>query len=498
MKVTFCLLVVFWGSVSSLIGQNWLSIGHFNGSATHFAVDDQNDILFIAGEFNTINDTTFVQGVCKYDGQQITSILSAADLNSFEDDFFKINAIAFFNGELYVSSADIGAFGSIEGVPVQGKTFKFNGDNWESVFTDFAICNGMRVINDKLFLLGSTGVFFNGSQFLNHFIGVYDGTEFNTHLYNVPNPITGLNSDFGFVNDIIAIDSGYVILANVQHFTSSNEYIGLSTDIYFWDGISDFTYYNDGLISTVADDYIFALNPLVAQIYQDELYVGGVISPIAASNVQSSGIVVKGDNNWVSISEDGGNMGGGVGKMLIHNNELWLVGGFTSWTPNSGPVLQLSKIAIWDGTEMHRPTDDIFQSLGTSGGTVIHDIIVFQDTVYIAGNFVGISAEYITSVAKFSMQDIETSVSNNSVDAAFALHPNPSTHTVFLTSPDLASGSFVHIYNLSGQLVYEQNVLEQSERLAIATAQIGPPGMYVVQLHHPGKAMAVQKLVVAE
>jgi photosystem II stability/assembly factor-like uncharacterized protein len=80
----------------------------------------------------------------------------------------------------------------------------------------------------------------------------------------------------------------------------------------------------------------------------------------------------------------------------------------------------------------------------------------------------------------------------------FSLHPNPSTHTVYLSSPDLKPGSFVRIYNLSGQLVYEQNVLEQSERLAIATSNIGPPGMYVVQLHSPGKAMAVQKLVVAK
>lgn len=80
----------------------------------------------------------------------------------------------------------------------------------------------------------------------------------------------------------------------------------------------------------------------------------------------------------------------------------------------------------------------------------------------------------------------------------FSLQPNPFTHTVYLNSPDLTPGSFVRIYNLSGQLVYEQNVLQQSERLTIATVNIGAPGVYVVQLHAPGKAMAVQKLVVAE
>jgi photosystem II stability/assembly factor-like uncharacterized protein len=78
------------------------------------------------------------------------------------------------------------------------------------------------------------------------------------------------------------------------------------------------------------------------------------------------------------------------------------------------------------------------------------------------------------------------------------ISPNPSTHTVYLSSPDITPGSFVRIYNLSGQLVYEQNVLEQNERLAITTTDIGLPGMYVVQLHAPNKAMAVQKLVVAE
>jgi photosystem II stability/assembly factor-like uncharacterized protein len=111
---------------------------------------------------------------------------------------------------------------------------------------------------------------------------------------------------------------------------------------------------------------------------------------------------------------------------------------------------------------------------------------------------------YKTNNGGGALQDqIPTNVINVGTDdliaqTNFSLYPNPSTNTIFISSPDLTPGCFVRVYNLSGQLVYELNELEQSERLAIATSNIGPPGMYVVQLHSPGKVMAVQKLVVAE
>jgi hypothetical protein len=479
--------------------QNWAAIGNFNHSANAFAIDEENEVLYIGGRFNLVNDTMVVQGLCKYDGQQFTTIMPNAQINSFENLHFNILSIAFYQGHLYVVSPDITQFGSIEGVPVYGNIFRFNGETWETVFPQLAKCLALKVIDDKLYLLGSVGHSYNPvtMQDVNHTMGIFDGESLQIVPYLLDGVEPAPYQGHGLFWDIIKVEAGYILSADISHTGPLSGSPGMSTDIYFWNGIdNELQWFNNGFIEdNLSSPPIIA--PMCITEYQNKIIVGGHFSSSDAQNVTSSNIAVANNGVWNSITAPSGSFNTYVQKMLVYDNKLWIVGAFSVWNQGPPPFYQLSRIAIYDGTDLIRPSNDIFVSSPTLGTPSIDNIILFRDTIYVAGLFQQISGEIIQSVAKYLAPDLSTSVLA-STQSSFILHPNPSTNTIYLSSPDLTPGCFVRVYNLSGQLVYELNVLGQSERLSIATSNIGPPGMYVVQLHSPGKAMAVQKLVVAE
>jgi hypothetical protein len=463
--------------------QSWQGIGEFNGFAKHLVVDSLSDVLYIAGGFNKLNNSLNVQGLCRFDGQTLTNINVNANLSSFDNQFFNIEAMVFFDGELYVASSDIRDFGSIEGTPISTQIFKYNGTQWESVFPEFTICQTLKVVDDKLFIFGLSS---SGTNY-NQFMGIYDGAQLAIVPYISPYP-QHQNSSWGWIYDILPIDSGYVLVGQILHNFSG--WSGFrSAHIYFWDGVSNnLQFFNQGLelYGGPGDDYV------VKSItrFNNEILIGGQLV-IDAWNLFGLGLAKAGDGVWNSLT---GFVNAGVNpavqKMFVFQDKLWVVGDLALFNYNSNEFVFVSDVFIWDGEVATRPSDDVFQS-----PSLLYDIVSFRDTIYVAGSFEFINTTSVTSVARFT--GIQTNISKQD-SSPFKVFPNPSTHTVYLSSPDIKPGSFVRIYNLSGQLVYEQNVLEQNERLVIATSHIGPPGMYVVQLHSPGKVMAVQKLVVAE
>jgi len=477
------LFVLFIFSQYLLVcGQSWSGIGHFNGSASLMAVDSVNDVLYIAGNFNRIDNNLNVQGVCRYDGVNFTNVHSSANLNSFSNQFFTIQAMAFYNGELYIASNQIRQYGFMENFPVNTLIMKYTGSEWVSVFPEFTTCFSMKVENDNLFIFGLANAGTNYTQFM----GVYNGEELNIVPFVPLYPqFNGLY--FGNIYDVLAIDSGYVLAGQMlQGFSWTGIY---SMHVFFWDGVSpELSFFNDGIATANASNPEVHIRSLA--MFNEKVHIGGYIT--SSMNCTGWGVVYAENDYWHSLS---GNPYSGflpwVNKLLVHEEKLWVVGELYHYNATlEDPFYPLSDIAIWDGVELYRPSDDTFQS-----PAAINDIVVFRDTVYVAGSFEFINVTSVTSVARFT--GIPTNLPNRE-PTEFRVFPNPSTHTVYLSSPDIIPGSFVRIYNLSGQLVYEQNVLEQSERLAITTNHIGPPGMYVVQLRSPGKSMAVQKLVVAE
>jgi hypothetical protein len=77
----------------------------------------------------------------------------------------------------------------------------------------------------------------------------------------------------------------------------------------------------------------------------------------------------------------------------------------------------------------------------------------------------------------------------------FNLAPNPATQTVWLSFSQPITGSAqVRMYNIAGQLLLEQVMVNGQERLQMEVASL-PKGIYVVQVETES-GVGVRKLVV--
>jgi hypothetical protein len=351
------------------------------------------------------------------------------------------------------------------------RTAKYSNGNWVP-FANFnsAVLN-MKIINNELYAFGGfTEV--EGIQTTG--IVKYDGETWQTVGPNI-------DADFLTINDAEIFQDELYVAGNL--FTT--------------DGIDDILVLRDNewqMVGQGMNGNLSHINRMC--VYQDELVVAGMFR-------QSDGFVGHCIQKWNgNIWEEVGNSVQGtnfsntsfnqIWEMKVEGDYLYVSGDFkyANYTP-------MKNLARWDGqqwcgfytenlqTTLHRFTFSNGKLLIASNQPIgDEDSKIYT---YVLGDEVFPCSPPVTST-----NDIEEALS------VFSLHPNPSTHTIYLSSPDIKPGSFIRIYNLSGQLVYEQNVMQQSERITIATSNIGSPGMFVVQLHSPGKAMAVQKLVVAE
>lgn len=467
-------------------GQSWEGIGEFNGYAEHLAVDSVNNVLYIGGSFNKVNDTLNVQSICKYDGNTITTIDESVILPDFQENYPVIQDIAVFQGDLYVASHSFQNYGSIEGTPISSQVIRFNGEQWESVFPDIESCQSLRVVDGKLYLF----CYWNQGVESDEFIKVYDGEQEYDYLYGTPYPELA-NTTYGYIRDILKVDTGYVLAGDMSLTTLNNEskWLYLSKDVYFWDGESEVeVFYNEGLNSMSG---AFG-NNVARRIlrYQGEIYVGGAIN--AFGNVDGTGVVRAGnDGTWYSLSGEGGGTSPHVQSMIVHDGLLWIVGNLLEYREAWGSEpMNLSDIMIWDGETAFRPSDDAF-----TYPSELFDIIAFQDTVYVAGSFQFINVTPISSVAKFTgaIQDSTVSV-NDEPQPLLNIYPNPCTDRFYLEfQSEINQPRNLIIYSITGQRVKSQP-LSGGQRHTIDVSGL-EAGMYVVHIMDEQHVVGSTKLV---
>jgi len=475
----FLILAIIYFSVA--YAQDYSPIANFNGYAQFMATDEENGFLYIAGGFNKINGVN-AQGICKYDGENVVPI-SNEIMDDFGSTFFTFQDIAVYQGMLYVSSHSIFQFGQIENTPLNSRIFRFNGSAWESVFEEFGYCQTFEVIDDKLYLLGG----FSANN-PNPLLGVFDGTDISYHYFNSSS--LDVSDWSGVAICAVKFEDSILIGGDFNKISI----VGGPTDLFVFNEDNTFDLFVDA-----PNELDVGLGQGISNmvVWNNKLVVSGNIN--IGPNGYTLGIGTLNNNYWepiggMSVVNAGYISGlGPINGLLPIDDHLFIVGGFNGYSYPGNFNYPVSHVGYVVEHDFFRLSNDIFVAPSS-----LQDIVQFNGSIYLCGNFQHINVYPATSVVKFiGANPLSTNSQNININE-LRLFPNPSTHTLYLTSPDLTPGSFVRIYNLSGQLVYEQNVLEQSERLAIVTAEIGPPGMYLVQLHHPGKAMAVQKLVVAE
>jgi hypothetical protein len=455
--IVMCCLCSFLLNSQFLFSQTW---GTLESSPSFYVrslfVDNDNDLLHVVGQFQYVNDTVETNGYANWDGNQW--IIPEMFANNC--DFGACSAIYSIeklNNNVFIS----GAFNYTTG----SHFMKYNTDEgWSHA----GVPNQSGVIskaNEQIFACG-------------HFTEI-DGVPMNRlAVWN------GANWEpFG---DELSIENGStqdVNYYNGEYYVSGNFHTGSQAynEIVRWDGNNWMPLQNGLFGDTQIND---------AVVFNNILYICGNFSSAFGN---ASDFVMAWNGEFWFNPFPGVQYSAIARDLSVINNELFIVGKFHF----ENETCCTYYLAKFDGVE--------FCAFGgySSQVTSLTRIEGMHNKLYVVGNFLhGESIPYLISFPISIADDACITVNSTStidfkaIKSSLLTHPNPATQTVYLSSPDLTPGSFVRVYNLNGQLVYEQNLTEQSERLAIATANIGPPGMYAVQLFSPGKTVITQKLVI--
>lgn len=175
--------------------------------------------------------------------------------------------------------------------------------------------------------------------------------------------------------------------------------------------------------------------------FNGELYAGGTFTNISGSTFLN--IAKWNGTSWSSLGSgiSGGSSSGGVRKMIVYNNELYVMGIFT----NAGGV-SATNIAKWDGSS--------WSAVASIQGTVqqIACAEVFNDELYIGGNFSGINNIPVNRLAKFdgtSWSDAGQGLQNCGYVTSMAVLRNELYGAGFFDFPESPTG-FQHVGKWNG------------------------------------------------
>ena len=151
------------------------------------------------------------------------------------------------------------------------------------------------------------------------------------------------------------------------------------------------------------------------QVYQDELYVGGLI-PLNAGN---AGFCLQKWNGtaWSQVGEGLQDETGGTGQtikvkdLLVHDGKLFVCGGFTYAGHEYAP-----RIATWDGVEWCSVGGDF-------GDNEVTAMAFYNDTLYIGcGLDAVVDGQQIVGIAQFVAPEFENHCSGDVSVAAIGEH----------------------------------------------------------------------------
>lgn len=211
-------------------------------------------------------------------------------------------------------------------------------------------------------------------------------------------------------------------------------------------------------------------------VFENELYICGYFQS-AAGNVGNK--IMRWDGHcWKSVGDGLCSQFDIAERMLIHNNQLFVVGTFEC-VNNEIPA---SCIASWDG--------DKWCSFGNSKfNNKIRDIAFWNDDLYIGGGFTEIDGHPVKYFAKWVGDHTTDTCSAPVVSVpaqpggrpSLALRPNPVSDMLRVALPKAAVT--VRVYDLAGREMSGKTTLRASEALeAVLEVEALPAGWYLLQV----------------
>ncbi len=458
-------LIVLWFLINSLcFSQNWAKVTDVSSYINTFYTDTISDELYIGGEFKLLNgDTMF--GIAKYDGNNFYAMGCGFEWDcnfSIGNPQAATNgawAIVRYNNEIYATGRFKGPNNKFHGLA------KWDGNAWQvegsglKVGTNTGWGLNLKVINNELYVCGYYFQTCAGVPVKS--IAKFNGSQW-TSVHNFPGYTIGTVAD--------------VEMYNGELYVGGDFYDNINGDIWRiakWNG-SQWVSVGGGIKGGVGN-----INKMV--VYKGLLYVAGTFES-AGTNTFAKGIATWDGTKWENV---GGGIeyhqwGAGIFDMKVHNDKLYVVGGFdeAGGTPTR-------KIASWDGTSWcgFGTTDSTFDSY-------VNAIGFYHDTMYIGGNFLSIDGDStISRIAKYIGTGADTCGNRTGIgelsdkeNVAFSIYPNPAQDyfNVEITNPDKEEIN-LSLYNLLGEKLYHQEFSSRYHKEEISTRSLAK-GVYIVSL----------------
>ncbi|MBK5283859.1 MAG: T9SS type A sorting domain-containing protein, partial [Bacteroidia bacterium] len=263
-----------------------------------------------------------------------------------------VNAIAFYNGEIYAG----GQFDSAGGNPIKGIA-RWNGTTWSDVGGGVS-----GVLGEVIFDLAV----YNGE--------LYAGGLFDTAGGVPANNIAKWN---GISWSSLGAGVDYYVFALLNH--NGELYVG-----------GDFNYSGSIFTNGIAkwngvswDSLGIGVGPGVRTlaVYNGELYAGGWNMIYLGSSI--------GKWNGTTWSVVGGGIGGDVNDLCVYNGELYAGG----WFAYADTTLAWN-IARWNGST--------WSALGGYINDAVNALAVYNGQLYAGGTFWEVDTSYINGIAKYN------------------------------------------------------------------------------------------------
>ncbi len=457
------LTILFSFVIGLLFSQDWepvnqgLNVSAGFSTVEKIIIDQESGDVFVGGAFRL--DSTPI-GLARLDriSNSWDTIYGHVPCEDFN----------FYNGDLVAAG-----FFTPASFEEGARFYKWEGDQWTHfVEGPTGIIFESKVIDNKLYLAG--GIYLIDEQ-PTHGLAIFDGVNF----YSIDGGHSNSSHRFDDIEKFQ--DEIYVVGKYVKSGDENDDWTNLAK-------IS-----GDSLVG-VHEEFtgsFFQLWLYELQVYQNELFIGGVFNT-------SQGFTDNGIQSFdgVDMHEVGGGVNAPILDMKVYEGELYVAGKFgrigegVEWLEQSGELC--IGLAKWNGESWTCLNTEPWP---TTGG-YFNTIDIYNDTLYVGGKFSSLGGDTLLSgiARKRIYPDTTLTAIQETTLPNLQIYPNPSSGTLTVRFGETVNeqGS-IALYNTMGQQVMKVPIEAGWREYQIETTNL-PPGMYVVDIQF-GEARMTERIV---
>lgn len=413
----FFILIILLASIQKMTGQTWLPLdndigGCLSGHHIHsLFYDTTTSLLHVSGTFSADSECNEMRGFAVWNGVQFDSI---ANNNPSIQCTLQIK----YDESIYGATLFSESIGSSVSLAI------FQNGIWQPIeYAPSTVIECAYVINELMYLGGGYTECGGVECYL---LCTYDGQTF------VPLVTDGYVEDGWRIQDI-AFYQGTLIAGGryelLDEQGGSVWHLGMV---------------NNGWMQAFDPPMTSASNVEALQVWGNDLYIGGLLTPDGATNYRS--IVKWNGSTFIDLSSyDYGDIHGPVNERItdieLYNNKLYIAGWFDQL---EGQPCQ--GVACYDGTSWECLNTATISSLWNG----VSDIEIINDTLYMAGDFTTIGGDTLHCIAK--LNQTLTTVSELSKINPFVVYPNPTSDNVTLEANiNFKQSAVIYIYDSVGR-----------------------------------------------